>query len=79
MFNHVECDLPALSRKTIDGVRYYSVDDRPMVSITSVTSYWNREIFMNWRAGVGEEVARMWEREAERRWQGGGEKVVSKW
>ena len=30
MFNHVECDLPALSRKTIDGVRYYSVDDRPM-------------------------------------------------
>ena len=53
MFNHVECDLPALSRKTIDGVRYYSVDDRPMVSITSVTSYWNREIFKNWRARVG--------------------------
>ena len=57
MFNHVECDLPALSRKTIDGVRYYSVDDRPMVSITSVTSYWNREIFKNWRARVGEEEA----------------------
>ena len=56
MFNHVECDLPALSRKTIDGVRYYSVDDRPMVSITSVTSYWNREIFKNWRARVGEEA-----------------------
>ena len=59
MFNHVECDLPALSRKTIDGVRYYSVDDRPMVSITSVTSYWNREIFKNWRARVGEEEANL--------------------
>ena len=57
MFNHVECDLPALSRKTIDGVRYYSVDDRPMVSITSVTSYWNREIFKKWRARIGEEEA----------------------
>ena len=57
MFTHVECDLPALSRKTIDGVRYYSVDERPMVSITSVTSYWNRDIFKKWRARVGDEEA----------------------
>ena len=27
MFNHVELDLPKLSRETIDGVRYYSVPD----------------------------------------------------
>ena len=27
MFNHVETDLPQLSRETIDGVRYYSVPD----------------------------------------------------
>ena len=27
MFNHVEIDLPKLTRETIDGVRYYSVPD----------------------------------------------------
>ncbi len=27
MFNHVEIDLPKLSRETIDGVRYYNVPD----------------------------------------------------
>ena len=57
MFKHVECDLPALSGKTIDGVRYYNVEDRQMVSITSVTSYYNREIFKRWRAKVGDEEA----------------------
>ena len=49
MFNHVELDLPKLSRETIDGVRYYSVPDEDellkLVSITSVTSHFNREIF----------------------------------
>ena len=43
MFNHVELDLPKLSRETIDGVRYYSVPDEDellkLVSITSVTSH----------------------------------------
>ena len=57
MFTHVECDLPSLSRKTIDGVRYYTVNDRPMVSITSVTSHFNKEIFVNWRKRVGDEEA----------------------
>ena len=57
MFTHVECDLPALSRKTIEGVRYYTVNDRPMVSITSVTSHFNKEIFVNWRKRVGDEEA----------------------
>ena len=41
MFNHVELNLPKLSRETIDGVRYYSVPDEDklikLVSITSVT------------------------------------------
>ena len=27
MFDHVELDLPKLSRETIDGVRYYSIPD----------------------------------------------------
>ena len=57
MFNHVELDLPKLSRETIDGVRYYSVPDEEellkLVSITSVTSHFNKEIFVNWRKRVG--------------------------
>ena len=57
MFTHVECDLPALSRKNIDGVRYYTVEGRPMVSITSVTSHFNKEVFVEWRKRVGEKEA----------------------
>ncbi len=57
MFTHVECDLPALSRRNIDGVRYYTVEGRPMVSITSVTSHFNKEIFVEWRKRVGEDEA----------------------
>ena len=57
MFNHVECDLPTLSRKSIDGVRYYNVNDRPMVSITSVTSHFNKHVFVEWRKKVGDAEA----------------------
>ena len=57
MFNHVECDLPTLDRKTIDGVRYYTVNDRPMVSITSVTSHFNKHIFVDWRKRIGDDEA----------------------
>ena len=61
MFNHVEIDLPKLTRETIDGVRYYSVPDEDellkLVSITSVTSHFNKEIFVNWRKKVGDEEA----------------------
>ena len=57
MFNHVDLTLPKLSRETIDGVRYYSVPDEDellkLVSITSVTSHFNKEIFINWRKKVG--------------------------
>jgi genome maintenance exonuclease 1 len=56
-FNHVDIDLPKLKRETIDGTRYYMVDGRPMVSITSVTSWFNRKIFVNWRKKVGEDEA----------------------
>jgi len=58
MFNHVDVNLPKLSRETIDGVRYYSVPDEDelvkLVSITSVTSHFNKEIFVNWRKRVGD-------------------------
>ena len=61
MFNHVDLNLPKLSRETIDGVRYYSVPDEDellkLVSITSVTSHFNKEIFINWRKKVGNETA----------------------
>ena len=62
-FNHVECKLHKLHRETIDGVRYYSVpgDEEgellKLVSITSVTSHFNKEIFINWRKKVGNEEA----------------------
>ena len=61
MFTHVDLALPGLSRETIDGVRYYSVPDEEellkLVSITSVTSHFNKEIFEKWRKKVGEEKA----------------------
>jgi genome maintenance exonuclease 1 len=61
MFNHVDVILPKLERETIDGIRYYKVPDDEellkLVSITSVTSHFNKEIFIGWRKKVGEEEA----------------------
>jgi genome maintenance exonuclease 1 len=61
MFQHVEIDFPKLDRDTIDGVRYYEVpsDDgiSKLVSITSVISHVNRNIFIEWRKKVGTEEA----------------------
>jgi genome maintenance exonuclease 1 len=61
MFKHIDIELPKLERETIDGVRYYTIpeDDKPLklVSITSVTSHKNRQVFINWRKKVGEEEA----------------------
>ena len=61
MFNHVPVSLPVLDRETIDGVRYYKVPDEDeflkLVSITSVTSHYNREKFAKWRKKVGEKKA----------------------
>jgi len=61
MFKHVDVELPQLERETIDGVRYYSVPDEEellkLVSITSVTSHFNKEIFVKWRKRVGTEEA----------------------
>ena len=61
MFDHVDLNLEPLERETIEGVRYYSIPevDEPvkLVSITSVTSHFNKEIFVNWRKKVGNEEA----------------------
>jgi genome maintenance exonuclease 1 len=60
-FNHVDLILPKLERETIDGVRFYKVPTEEellrLVSITSVTSHFNKEIFVKWRKKVGNEEA----------------------
>ena len=60
-FNHVDLDLQPLEREHVDGVRYYKIPDEEelikMVSITSVTSHFNKEIFVKWRKKVGNEEA----------------------
>lgn len=57
-FNHIEIDYPSLSREMVDGVRYYDTPNgKKLVSITSVISHYNREIFREWRAKVGEKEA----------------------
>ncbi len=61
MFIHVDLNLPQLERETIDGVRYYKVPSdgslKKLVSITSVTSHFNKEFFTSWRKKVGDAEA----------------------
>ena len=61
MFNHVDLNLQPLEREHIDGIRYYKIPNEDelikMVSITSITSHFNKEIFINWRKKVGNETA----------------------
>ena len=61
MFKHIDLDLTSLQREHVDGVRYYSIPNEDellkLVSITSVTSHFNKEIFVNWRKKVGNEKA----------------------
>ena len=57
-FNHIEIDYPILSREMIDGVRYYDTPNgKKLVSITSIISHYNREVFREWRARVGNQEA----------------------
>ena len=60
-FNHVDLHLPKLERETIDGVRFYKIPGKEnvkrLVSITSVTSHKNRQIFIDWRKKVGDAKA----------------------
>lgn len=60
-FNHLDLDLPNLERETINGVRYYKIPGeselKRFVSVTSVTSHYNKEKFVAWRQKIGEEKA----------------------
>lgn len=47
-----------LTKKEVDGIRLYNLpDDQWVPSITSVTSFYNRQIFADWRKRVGIEEA----------------------
>jgi len=60
-FEHCLIELPKLERIHKDGTRFYKIPnsqiEQTFVSITSVTSFFNREIFKKWRKRVGEEEA----------------------
>lgn len=60
-FEHCLLELPKLERVHRDELRYYKIPnsdiEQTFVSITSVTSFFNREIFKKWRKKVGEEEA----------------------
>ncbi len=58
-FNHCNFlgDLE-LEKKEINGIRLYNLPDGQWVpSITSITSFYNRQIFVEWRKRIGEEKA----------------------
>ena len=47
-----------LEKKETNGMRLYNLPDGQWVpSITSVTSFYNRQIFIDWRKRVGVEEA----------------------
>ena len=47
-----------LKKKEVDGIRLYNLPNGDWVpSITSVTSFYNREVFRKWRQRVGEKEA----------------------
>ena len=47
-----------LDKKEVDGIRLYNLPNGDWVpSITSVTSFYNREVFRKWRQRVGENEA----------------------
>ena len=57
-FNHL--NLPTLAdipTQTVDGSRRYCVNGKLLPSVTTVTSYQNRQSIAEWRERVGAEVA----------------------
>jgi len=55
-FIHKFSDLPVLQRETIDGMRYYKIPgggSKRYISVTSVTSHFGKEKFVDWRIRLG--------------------------
>jgi genome maintenance exonuclease 1 len=54
-----------LNKKEVNGMRLYNLPNGEWVpSITSVTSFYNRQIFLEWRKKIGEEKANQITRQA---------------
>ena len=63
-----------LEKKEVDGIRLYKLPNGEWVpSITSVTSFYNRDVFIKWRQRVGEQEANRVTKEAppDRDWETG--------
>ena len=59
MFKHLDYlkEEPDLSVSTIEGTRYYKTPTGKMYpSITSVTSFYNRDVFVKWRKKVNQDT-----------------------
>lgn len=55
-FKHCLANLPKLERETINGMRYYNipgVGSKKYISVTSVTSHFGKDKFVNWRLKLG--------------------------
>jgi len=58
-----------LDKKETPGCRLYHLPDGQWVpSITSVTSFYNRQIFINWRKRVGIEEAKSYYKKSNNPW-----------
>ena len=67
MFTHLDylSENVDLETVAIDGTRFYiTPSGKKYPSITSVTSFYNRDIFIRWRKKVGEEKANKITRES---------------
>ena len=58
-----------LTKKETKGIRLYNLPNGDWVpSITSVTSFYNRQIFADWRKRVGIEEAKSYHKESNFAW-----------
>jgi ATP-dependent exoDNAse (exonuclease V) beta subunit len=62
-FTRLDLNLPRLDRTDADGLRYYTINGKEelgkFISVTTVTSHYNKEKFSEWRRKVGEEKANL--------------------
>jgi genome maintenance exonuclease 1 len=59
MFTHLDIEFPEMETTYVDGNRYYPSPSTGNLypSITSITSHYNRQVFKDWRAKVGDKEA----------------------
>jgi CRISPR/Cas system-associated exonuclease Cas4 (RecB family) len=61
IFEQLDLNFPILTRTTIDGIRYYKIENieepKTFISVTSITSNYSKEKIKEWRKRVGEDEA----------------------